>query len=387
MPRGRILLFAVGGGLAVGNLYYAQPLLDLIAKQLHVSSGLAGLLITATQVGYAVGIFLIVPLGDLRDRRRLVPLMMLLSAVALLACAAAPSFPLLAAASVALGATTVAGQLLAPLAGDLADDASRGRVVGVVASGLITGIIVARTVSGLLGGLLGWRVVFVVGAAATVVLAVALHRSIPRLPPKTAVPYRRLLVSVLRHVRREPTLQASMLLGAIAFAVFTMFWTALTLLLSASPYSLPATAIGLFGIAGLLGTVAAQGAGRLHDRGRSVPWTGVAWCVVIAAWILALAGQQVIAVVVGAVVVLDVGVQAQNILNQNRVFQLSAEARSRRNTALITGNFIGGSIGSLGAALLWELARWNGVAIAGALLSMLGLVVWALTRRGALVVR
>jgi predicted MFS family arabinose efflux permease len=387
MTRGLTALFAVGGGLAVGNLYYAQPLLDLIAKQVHASSGAAGLLITATQLGYAVGIFLIVPLGDLKDRRRLVPLMMLLSAVALLACAAAPTLPLLLAASVALGATTVAGQILSPLAGDLADDRERGKVVGIVASGLISGIILARTVSGVVGGLLGWRAIFVLAAVVTAAFALVLHRRIPRLPPKTAAPYGRLLASVLSLVRTERTLQVSMLLGAIAFAVFTMFWTALTFLLSAPPYSLPATTIGLVGVAGLLGTVAAQSGGRLHDRGSNVPATGVAWLIVIAGWVLGLAGQNVLVLVLAAVVVLDVGIQTQNILGMSRIFLLSAEARSRRNTAMITGNFLGGTLGSLGASLLWEVARWPGVAIAGGLLSVLALGIWTITRRGALVVR
>lgn len=387
MTRGRTLLFAVGGGLAVGNLYYAQPLLDLIATGFHATTGTAGLIVTATQLGYAVGIFLIVPLGDLRDRRRLVPLMMLLSAVALALCAAAPNLPLLVAASAVLGATTVAGQVLTPLAGDLADDRSRGRVVGVVASGLITGIIVSRTASGLIGGWLGWRAIFVIAAVITAALALILSRRIPRLPPKTTEPYGRLLASVPGLVRREPALQASMLLGTVAFAVFTMFWTALTFLLSAPPYSLPATTIGLFGLAGLLGTLAAQSAGRLHDRGLSVPATGVAWVLVLLAWVVGLLGQQVIAVVIGAVVVLDVGIQTQNILNQNRVFALPAEARSRRNTAYVTGNFIGGALGSLIASLLWEAARWDGVAVAGGVLSLAGLGIWAVARRGVLATR
>lgn len=387
MTRGRTLLFAVGGGLAVGNLYLAQPLLDLIAADFHVTSGTAGLIVTATQLGYAVGIVLIVPLGDLRDRRRLIPVMMLLSSVALSLCAAAPTLPLLVAGSAVLGATTVAGQVLAPLAGDLADDRSRGRVVGVVASGLITGIIVARTVSGLVGGSLGWRAIFVLAAVVTAGLALILSRRIPRLPPKTTERYGRLLASVPMLVRREPVLQASMLLGAVAFAVFTMFWTALTFLLSAPPYSLPATTIGLFGLAGLVSAVAAQGAGRLHDRGLSTPATGAAWAAVLLAWVVALLGQQVIAAVVGAVVVLDIGIQMQGILNQNRVFALPADARSRRNTAYISGNFTGGALGSLIASLLWEAAGWNGVAIAGGVLSLVGLGIWAVARRGVLATR
>ncbi len=387
VTRGLAVLFAVGGGLAVGNLYYAQPLLDEIARDLRVSSGAAGLLITTTQVGYAVGIFLLVPLGDLLDRRRLIPVVMAVSAIALAVCAVAPGFGVLAGASAAVGLTTVAGQLITPLTGDLAEPAERGRLVGIVASGLITGIIVVRTVSGLGGGLLGWRTIYVVAAVATAVLAIVLHARIPHLPPKTREPYGRLLASVVRLVRTERTLQASMLLGGLAFAVFTMFWTGLTFLLSAPPYSLPATVIGVFGLAGLQGTDAAHGAGRLHDRRHRVPVTGAAWTVVVIAWVVALVGQSVLAVVIAAVVVLDLGVQAQNILNQNRIFALSGEARSRRNTGYGAGNFVIGLIGSLLASVLWDTTRWTGIAIAGAVLSLAALGVWAGTRRGALLVR
>lgn len=387
MTRGLAVLFAVGGGLAVGNLYYAQPLLGLIARDLHVSSGTAGLLVTATQIGYAIGIFLVVPLGDLRDRRRLIPLMMALSAVSLAACALAPTFAVLAIASAVVGLTTVAGQLITPLTGDLAEPAERGRMVGIVGSGLITGIILVRTVSGLVGGLLGWRAIFAVAAVATAGLAVVLHARIPRLAPRTREPYRRLLASVVHLVRTERVLQVSMLLGGLAFAVFTMFWTGLTFLLSSPPYSLPPTVIGLFGLAGLLGTVAAQGAGRLHDRGLGVPITGAAWALVVIAWAVALVGQRSIVVVVAAIVVLDLAVQATNILNQNRIFAVSAEARSRRNTAFIAGNFVFGAAGSLLASLLWEASGWTGLTIAGGVLSLIALGVWSVSRRGALVLR
>ncbi|MFF3748942.1 MFS transporter [Streptomyces sp. NPDC002018] len=385
MTRALTLLFAIAGGAAVGSLYYAQPLLDVIAGDLRVSQGAVGLLITATQIGYALGILFIVPLGDFRDRRRLIPLMMTLSAVALVACAVAPEIITLALAMVAVGVTTVSGQILTPLAGDLADDASRGRVVGMVVSGLLSGILVARIFSGLIAEATSWRVVFLIAAAIALVLALLLRRSIPRLAPKTtAISYGAVLRSVFSLIAHERRLQVTMVLGATGFGLFTMFWTALTFLLSDPPYRYPIWAIGLFGIAGLVGAVAAQGAGRVHDRGWSVTGTGLAWLLVTVAWVISGFGGHLLVFVLVGIVLLDIGVQGQNILNQSRIFQISAAARSRLNTAYIAGNFVGGSLGSFAAALLWSAGGWRAVCLTGAALSVLACLLWLVARRGAL---
>lgn len=386
MTRGLTFLFAVAGGAAVGNLYWAQPLLDFIAKDLHASTSAAGWLITATQIGYAAGVLLLVPLGDVRDRRRLVPAMLLCSAVALLLCALAPSFGLLLVAITLLGVTTVAGQLLAPLAGDLADDDNRGSVVGTVASGILTGILVSRSVSGLIAGAAGWRTIYVVAAAAAVLFAALLYRAIPSLPPKTRMSYPALIASVGTVVRRERTVRWTLALGATAFGAFTMFWTSLTFLLSAPPFGYSVTEIGLFGLFGLAGALAAQRAGHLHDRGLSLPATGIAWALALAAFVLAaFAGHSVVLVVI-VIVLLDIAVQGVNLLNQSRMFAVSGAARSRLNTAFVTSNFLGGAIGSAAASVLWTTGGWTAVTIAGMVLSGFALVLWALGRRGPLVV-
>jgi predicted MFS family arabinose efflux permease len=384
MTRGLTFLFAVAGGAAVGNLYHAQPLLEIIAGDLGAPTATAGWLVTATQIGYACGILLIVPLGDVRRRHRLVPVVLLCAALALLACALAPSFGVLLVAISLLGVTTVGGQILAPLAGDLADDAERGRVVGTVVAGLISGILVARTVSGLIAGIAGWRAVFACAAAATVLLAFLLHRRIPPLPPKTHLAYPALIASVAAVVVRERAVRWTLVLGAIAFGLFTMLWTALTFLLSGPPFNYPVPVIGLFGLAGLAGALTAQRAGRLHDRGWSLPGIGVGWALALLAFAVALfAGRSVLLVLV-VVVLLDIAVQGVNILNQTRLFSLSHEARSRLNTVFVTGNFVGGALGSAAAGLLWAAGGWTAIAATGAALSAVGLAVWAVGRRGPL---
>ncbi|WP_328737814.1 MFS transporter [Streptomyces bobili] len=384
MSRGLTLLFAIAGGTAVANLYWAQPLLEFIGRDLHTSTALAGWLVTVTQIGYAAGALLLVPLGDVLDRRRFIPGLMLCAALALIACALAPSIGALLVATTFLGLTTVSGQLLTPLAGDLADDTNRGRVVGTVVSGLLIGILISRTISGLVADAAGWRAIYFVAAAAAVAFAVLLRRAIPPLAPKAHLPYPQLLRSVWQVIRQERTVRWTLFLGATAFGVFTMFWTALTFLLSARPFSYSASVIGLFGLIGLAGALAAQRAGRLHDLGRSMPATGWGWAAIVLSFVVAaFAGRSVVGVIV-AIVLLDIAVQGVNILNQTRLFAVSPQARSRLNTAFVTCNFIGGAAGSAAASALWPVVGWTAVSLTGAGLGCIGLLMWALGRRGPL---
>ncbi|AOX65787.1 MFS transporter [Curtobacterium sp. BH-2-1-1] len=386
MTPARTLLFAVAGGAAVGNLYWAQPLLDDIASSLGTSAAVAGLLVTLTQVGYALGILLVVPLGDVLDRRRLIPGVLVASAVALLFAAVAPSFAVLLVALALVGLTTVAGQLLIPLAGDLADPSARGRVVGTIASGVLTGILVSRTVSGLVADAFGWRAIYVVAAVAALLFAVLLRRVIPELDRRDRVRYPTLIASVFRAVAAHRAVRVTLVISSAMFAVFTMFWTALTFLLSAEPFGYSTSAIGLVGLAGLAGAVAAQRVGRLHDRGVSVPVTGAAIAVVLVSLVVAGLGARSIVVVLVAVVLLDVGVQATNVLNQTRLFAIDPAARSRLNTAFVTANFIGGAIGSALASVLWNAGGWTAVTAGGAVLVGFALTVWAVHRHRGLVV-
>jgi predicted MFS family arabinose efflux permease len=384
MSRGLTLLFAVAAGVAVGNLYWAQPLLEYIARSLGVSTGTAGLLVTVTQVGYAIGILLVVPLGDTVDRRRLIPAIMGCSVLALAASALAPNFAVLLLTLAAVGMTTVTGQLLIPLAGDLAQDEQRGHVVGTIASGLLTGILVSRIVSGLLADAFGWRAIYAVAAAVTTVLAILLARSLPAVAPRAKVPYGVLLRSVFAAVRQHRSVRVTMVIGALGFCVFTMFWTGLTFLLSAPPYSYSTSRIGLVGLVGLAGALGARRAGRLHDRGWSVPATGAGLALALASLLLAALGSGSILLVLVAVLLLDVAIQGVNVLNQTRLFAIDPAARSRLNTAFVTGNFIGGAIGSSMAGVLWHLHGWLGVSLGAATLSACALLVWFFQRKRGL---
>lgn len=383
MDRGTTLLFAIAGGAAVGNLYWAQPLLGVIGGDLGVATASTGVLVTVTQVGYALGVFLLVPLGDIVARRRLVPLLMGGAGLALAATALAPTFPVLLATLALIGLTTVTGQLLTPLAGDLATDEQRGRVLGAVASGLVLGILVARAVSGIVADALGWRSVYLAAAAITLVLAVVLAVRLPALPARDRVPYPRLLLSVLASVRDARVVTVAVV-GATTMAVFTLFWTGLTLLLSAPPFDFSATHIGLVSLVGVTGAVAGLRVGTLHDRGLGVPALGVALLVLLSALVVSGLGATTTAVVLVSVALFSVGVQCVQVLAQTRMLSLDAAARSRLNTVFIVGNFVGGSVGSALAGPLWQAGGWPAVMIAAAVLPGTALTVWATQRRRAL---
>jgi predicted MFS family arabinose efflux permease len=376
ISRPLVILLAVSCGATVANLYYAQPLLSDIAKAFGVSDGSAGLLVTVSQICYALGLVFIVPLGDLADRRPLVVRLLLLCALALGLTAAAPGFAVLA---VGLGIAAVASvvvQILVPFASILAPPEDRGRIVGMVVSGLLSGILLARTVSGIVAGLIDWRAPFVVAAVLMVVLAAALWRALPNVEPAVSMPYPQLLASIGRLVRTEPRLRRRMAYGACGFAGFSVVWTTVAFLLSGPPFHYGSITIGLFGLAGLLGAVGASGFGKLADRGLGRSVTGVCLGLVLAGWVvLVLAPHTVVGVVVG-LILLDFAVQGSNVVSQHVIYGLGPENASRVTTAWVTGNFVGGAVGSAAGSIAWDAGGWSAVCAVGGAIGLIAVAVW-----------
>jgi predicted MFS family arabinose efflux permease len=380
MSRGMTLLFAVAGAAAVGNLYWAQPLLGEIATALNISLGESGTLITVTQLGYALGVLLLVPLGDSLNRGRFIPVVMGVSVLALLFSALAPSYRALIGGLAAVGLTSLSGQLLLPLAGDLARDDQRGQVIGTIASGLLIGIMLSRFISGLLADAFGWRAIYLAAAVVNLVFAVLLATKLPSDRRRVALPYGRLLTSTAGAVRSSRPVRATLAIGACAFAVFIMFWTALTFLLSSPAFSYSVTQIGLVNLVGLVGAFAAQRAGRLHDRGWSTHGTGAALALALVSLGIAAAGGTSIALVLLAVLLLNLAIQAVNVLNQTRLLTLRPELRSRLNTAFVFCNFIAGAAGSALAGVLWQAGGWLLITAGQAAIILVGLIVWTIQR-------
>jgi len=376
LRRRLVLVMAVATGTAVANNYYAQPLLPDIGRSLHLSSGVAGLMVTVAQLGYALGLVFLLPLGDLVERRRLIVLLALATATALVWLGSSPVEASLLPAAFIVGTMSVLAQILVPFSASLASEHERGRVVGMVMSGLLVGILLARTVAGLLAEAGTWRVVYFVAAGVMLVQAAVLHRSLPDWRQDTGLDYRRLLASVASLVKHEPILRLRSVYGSLSFATFSVLWTSMAFLLS-HHYHYSTAVIGLFGLAGAAGAVAASLAGRLSDRRRARLSTGIASCFLVVSWAAMWAGGSSVVMLVVGIVVLDIGAQGVHITNQGEIYRLHPEARSRLNSAYMSAYFVGGAIGSATSALAYGALGWDGVCLVGGIFAVACLATWA----------
>ncbi|MGJ5749435.1 putative MFS family arabinose efflux permease [Streptomyces puniciscabiei] len=364
-PRRVILVLALACGVSVSTIYFPQAISSLIATDLDIPAGSASLVVTAAQFGYAGGIFLLVPLGDRLPSRRLIVTLLALTAAGLVVAGAAPTLPVLVAASAAIGVTTVVPQIIIPMAAGLVPPERRGAVTGTLLSGLIGGILLARTFGGTLGEWLGWRAPYLVAAALVLALAGTLARVVPDTTPSSGHRYATLISAPLRLLREEPDLRRSCLYQATVFAGFSAAWTALTLLVTGPAYGRGAQAVGVLGLVGAASMFCTPLAGRAADR--RGPDTVSLWCllgVIGSAGVLALAGLGGTAgliVLAGGMLLLDVAVQSGQVANQARNLALRPDARARVNTAYMTCAFLGGSAGSWLGIRAYDRLGWPGV--------------------------
>jgi predicted MFS family arabinose efflux permease len=371
-----VLVMAIACGVSVANLYYAQPLLDTLATAFRVSTGTAGLIVTLTQLGYALGLVFLVPLGDILNRRRLIVTIMLGTASALVVAAQAPGIGVFLAAALAIGMASVVAMILVPFAATLARDYNRGRVVGQVMSGLLMGILLARTASGFLADAAGWRAVFWAAAGLMLLQAAVLWRMLPDLRSRGSLSYPALLASVLPLLREEPVLRRRIVYGAAMFATFSALWTCLPFLLGHAPYNYSDTTIGAFGLIGAVGALSASAAGRMADRGWARATTGIFLATVLFSfWLMDVGSEHLIAMILG-VALMDLGMQGTQITNQSEVYRLRPEARSRITTAYMTCFFLGGAAGSSLSAYLYQFYGWHGVCVLCMGLSLIALAFW-----------
>ena len=372
--KGLIALLAVAAGATAANLYYAQPLLDRIARGFHVSPGVASAVVTATQVGYALGLLLVVPLGDIRERRRLIVTSTWAIVVMLLLVAASPGAGWMIGASLLLGIATVVPQLVIPYAAGLSEDPRRrNQTVGIVMSGLLVGILISRTVSGLLGSYFGWRATYLVAAVAMVALAIALRLALPPQPASSRLRYRALIASMKGLLGEEPVLRRHALVGAFGFAAFSVFWTTLAFHLATPPLHYGAEVAGLFGLFGVAGALVAPLVGRFGGQRDPRFVNGLALALIALGFVVFAAWPDSLVGIAAGCVLLDAGVQGSHVSNQTRVFALRLERRNRLNAVYMVAYFIGGAAGSLGGALAWQWGGWSWVCAVGVLCALLAI--------------
>ena len=371
-----ILLMSVATGLAVASNYYAQPLLDTIARAFNLSASSAGFIVTAAQLGYAAGLLFLVPLGDMFERRMLIVSMTLLAAGGMLITASSQSLTMMIVGTALTGLFSVVAQILVPLAATLASPEKRGKVVGIIMSGLLLGILLARTVAGLLASLGGWRTVYWVASVLMVIMALALWRGLPKVKQENHLNYPQLLASVFSLFTQDKLLRTRALLGCFTFANFSILWTSMAFLLAAPPFNYSEGVIGLFGLAGAAGALGARPAGGLADKGKSHLTTSAGLVLLLLSWAAIWYGHiSVLALIVG-ILVLDLTVQGVHITNQTVIYRVKPEARNRLTAGYMTSYFIGGAAGSLISASAWQHAGWSGVCAIGAIVATLNLLVW-----------
>jgi predicted MFS family arabinose efflux permease len=365
LTRAHVWVMAAAAALSVANLYYNQPLLAVIARDLHVSERAVGFVPTLTQAGYAAGLLFIVPIGDIVDRKRLVLASLVAVTLALVGVTLSRGLTSLGLASFAVGATTIAPQLVLPLAAALAPPAERGRVVGTIMAGLLIGILGARTVAGVAGAAFGWRAVYGAAAVVMALLAVVLGRALPTTPTGHRLSYVALLRSLGTLFVEEPGLREAALFGACAFAGFSAFWSTLVFFLETPPYHYGSSAAGLFGLVGIAGALAARAAGRISDKRGPRFGAGLALATALLSWIVFAVAGRTLAGLVAGVVLLDLGAQGNQVSNQTRIYALRPEAHNRVNTVYMTIYFVGGAAGTMAGTWAWSRFGWNGVCAVG----------------------
>ncbi|WP_284091113.1 MFS transporter [Acinetobacter pittii] len=382
MARGVILLFAIASGASVANVYYAQPLLDILASDFNVSHAAIGGVVTATQIGCALALIFLVPLGDLVNRRRLMALQLLALISALLVVGFAHSTIILLAGMLAVGLLgTAMTQGLIAYAASAALPHEQGHVVGTAQSGVFIGLLLARVFSGGISDVAGWRGVYFCAALIMLMIALPLWKRLPHLNIQpSAMRYPQLLASMLKLLRQEKVLQVRSVLALLMFGAFNIFWSALVLPLSAPPYSFSHTVIGSFGLVGVIGALAAARAGYWADRGYAQRTSLAALLILLIAWgPLSLMAYSLWALVIG-IVLLDLGGQALHVTNQSMIFRTRPEAHSRLVGLYMLFYAVGSGLGAISTTATYAYAGWLGVCALGACVSLLALLFWWMTR-------
>ncbi|MGO4822742.1 MULTISPECIES: MFS transporter [unclassified Flavobacterium] len=381
LSKKNVLFMATCTGLIVANLYYCQPLIVLIAREFGIPEADAGTITYLTQAGYAIGLFFMVPLGDKIERKKQILITTFASVIALIVAATAQSYLVLEIASLLIGITSIVPQLILPLAASLSAAEERGKVVGTIMSGLLVGILLSRTLSGFIGEVWGWRSMFWIASGIGLALFFVMKKQFPYSKPVFEGSYGKLLESLFTLIKTQPLLREATLINVFSFAQFGAFWTTMVLLLSASPFNFNSATIGLFGIVGASGALAAPLVGKIGDKGSSRVAVGYGCLLMLLSFIIFyFSSTSVLGIIIGIVFV-DIGLQGVHISNQTRVYAIMPEARNRMNTVFMSFSFLGTAAGSAYGLILWKWGSWEAVTLGCMILSLVSLVVYALTYR------
>jgi predicted MFS family arabinose efflux permease len=376
-----VAIMALCTGLIVANIYYIQPLIILVAKEFHIPENVAGSAAYLTQAGYAAGLLLLVPLGDMMEKRKQIILVTSIAVLSLIGVAVSPAFWIMQVACFLLGLSSIVPQLIIPLAANLADAAQRGKVIGSVMSGLLIGILLSRTLSGAIGAWLGWRSMFWIAAAICTVIIVVVFKRFPKNHSSFSGHYGTLMHSLLTLVKTQPVLREATAISMCSFAVFGSFWTTMVLLFSNEPYHFSSYQVGLFGLAGAAGALAAPLVGGMSDKGNLRRTIGAGLGIFLFSLLLLYFSRYNVIVFVIGVILLDIGQQAIHVSNQTRVYALIPEARNRLNTVYMSCSFAGTATGTAIGLYLWKHFNWGGVIAGNLVLIVVAIIILIVSAR------
>lgn len=381
-PKPIILLLAVCCGLSVANVYYAQPLLDSLAESFNIQHSVVGGVITATQVGCALALFFVVPLGDSIRRKKLIQIQLSLLFAVLMLVAFSQNLTVLLIGMLGVGLLgTAMTQGLIAYAATLASTSERGYVVGIVQSGVVVGLLLARTLAGVITDLSGWRSVYILSAVFSILMLVLIWRILPE-PKKNVInlSFFQLIKSMFSLLKNEKTLQLRGFLGLLMFAAFSIFWTALVLPLSVTPFEMSHTEIGAFGLIGVAGALAAVCVGGLTDKGYGQKATAVALALLVISWIpIAMMAYSIWALVLG-IILLDLGGQAIHVINQSMILEIDPEAASRLIGCYMLFYSVGSGLGAIASTTTYASYGWVGVCLLGFVVSIAAFIFWIVSQ-------
>ncbi|KXO17362.1 MFS transporter [Prevotella bivia] len=375
IPRSLLIMMAIVAGITVGNLYYNQPLLEIIKNDLHTSEILTNLITVITQIGYALGLCFIVPMGDMFSRRTIITVCLITATIMCLTISFATHIYIMWGASIVLGIVSIVPQLFIPLAGQYSRPAHKSRNMGVVLSGLLTGILASRVISGFVGQWLSWRAMFLIAAGLMVVCLWATLHFLPFTQCNFERNYKNLMLSVVSIFRKSPQIRYNSVRAALAFGAMLTLWSCLAFHLANAPFYASSNMVGILGLCGVTGAVAASGVGKLIPRVGVQKFSVLGAILQLCAWAIAYYfGDTYIGLIV-AIIICDLGTQCIQLSNQGACIQDIPNAANRVNTIFMTIYFIGGSLGTFFAGLGWKHAEWTGICLMGSIFTMLSLLI------------
>lgn len=375
IPKGIVMAMAILAGITVSNLYYNQPLLEMISDDLGISQVTANLMTVITQVGYAFGLLFIIPSGDMFSRRRIIAVCMMIAAVMALIIGLSDNIYLIWVVSLFLGATSVIPQLFMPVAGQFSQPKDKAKNIGYVLSGLLTGILAARVVSGFIGEWLSWRAMYYIASALMVISCVVSLRIMPEMKRNFMGTYSQLMLSVWTIFRTHPRIRLNSLRGGLAFGSMLSIWSCMAFHIAGKPFCAGSDMVGILGLCGMAGALAASGLGKYVPKYGIAKFSFFGASLQIIGWLIAcIFGNGYLGLIV-ALITVDIGTQFQQLSNQTGCIAEIPEASNRANTIFMTLYFIGGSLGTFLSGLGWSMLGWNGVCIVGASFAMVSLVI------------